>query len=127
MLENDIGSTKGSETQKRVVGCGNVYVTIVYRNKSKKIFDSVIVTPPRKEECGGAMTAPLARVVTFALRRVLDSGKELADLLRQLSNHRCEKYTVGCLLSCSQALADVLRDVEFVLPSCILPSDTSSK
>lgn len=78
--------TYQSKTYKIRVGCGNLYVTVSYKDSD---FHKIVIHRNSKFHCSLGSREVLAKQATFQIRR------EPKQLIKDLSDpHPCEKYTI---------------------------------
>ena len=78
-----IGEVFTSRTYKYKVGCGNIYITVIDKNKKPH---RVMIHRNSKFRCSLVMRDALARQSTFQKRR------DVKQLIADLSHHRCESF-----------------------------------
>jgi len=98
--------TNKSETHRVRVGCGNLYVTIVIREKGR--FDRLIMPRQSKFHCPETTREAIAKLVTFGGRRNM---RQIAkDLGGDKYSHHCGRYHAGCeASSCFDAVSQTLK------------------
>ncbi len=103
--------THSSATYHQKIGCGDLYVTIIYK-KDGEIGQVLIETDgARNNDCGKSAVESIADLVTFALRRRSKDKRDARLIIKALSHHYCNKKYPGRALSCSDAVARVLTQV----------------
>jgi hypothetical protein len=108
--EECIGTTYPSKTYKRLTGCENLYVTIVFTidKERKNKIEFLRVIGSGDNECGAAMYEAIADQTTFALRRARNEW-ELRQIIKNLRHHRCNKFSVGRAKSCADAIGEIIE------------------
>lgn len=102
----EIPENSNSVTYRIKVGCGNLYVTIVTRDKGR--FDRVIIPRQSKFYCPHTTRDAIQRLVTFGGRRNL--RQVIKDLRGDKFGHHCDKYNVNAeASSCFDAVSKVLE------------------
>lgn len=112
-MEESIGKVEVSFTTEKRIGCGHIYLTIMFRRgtfhrllaKSGGTCDTA---------CADAILAPLLATLTFSIRRVC-TRDELVALIEGLRFHRCTKPVLSDpkhrpAVSCSDAVGIILEE-----------------
>lgn len=87
------------------VGCGKLYITIMY--DSARRFKRVFIPRNSKFKCDLVTRDGLARIATFEGKRSLKQA--IKDLGGSRANH-CDAYNVSCqAASCSDAVSIALK------------------
>ena len=113
MVENnDIGSCFKSRTYARETPCGRLYITISFRNEPDKQdkIEFIRIVSFKANECGASFFESLSDLLTFAIRRIRNNY-EADAIIKSMEFHRCNKVFPGKKLSCSDAVASVLKEV----------------
>lgn len=105
-LESD-----GSITIAQKVGsCGTIYCIFVEGGEGefKKLF--IKGAMGKNTPCGESWLEPIAKILTFALRRSLFEGTVDRGIIRQLKGVRCNNISPNKdhIISCSDAIASIL-------------------
>ena len=101
----DIGGTFPSCTYRVRVGCGSLYVTILYDEKRR--FKRLFIPRNSKFHCDLVGRDGLARIATFEGKRSL---KQAIQDLGGSKAHHCDKYNITSeATSCSDAVALALK------------------
>ena len=102
------------------VGCGKLYVTLNTKDDDRynePPLNEVFIEPSFKTSdddiqnyCCKSFLMPIARLLTFIIRREPPAEKESyrADLIKQLHGHKCPKMNITSADSCVDAVARVL-------------------
>ena len=108
--------TQNSKTYMKWTPCGNLYITIVYKNDRKTgnkeyAIDYIRVYHSNRENnCGGSFFESLADMLTFAVRRAGEK-KDKQAIIKNLIGNRCNKVVANKehIVSCSDAIGRVLK------------------
>lgn len=106
-------------TEKRITGCGALYVTVnFYKQKPFEVF----LKMGKAGGCASAQCEGIGRLVSYALR----SGGDHLEIARELQGIRCHQPNEE-MLSCSDAVADVLSGIvrEEIIPARTEASELS--
>jgi len=99
-MENQEGVSP-STTYGIKVGCGRIYVTILYDEKRR--FKRLFIPRNSKFYCPLTTRDAIARLATFQGKRSL---RQLVRDLRGSKAHYCDKYVIGCeATSCFDAVS----------------------
>ena len=117
--EDRIGSIGSSRTYKKMAGqCGNIYITIVFRDDKPNRIDYLKLQGCTKtNDCGGSFMDSLADILTFAIKRIRNKY-EAEAIIKSLSCHRCNKikpnqdHSTSCVDAISKVLKTVLLNEE---------------
>ncbi len=110
-----------SKTIMTNTGCGHLYVTLTFKEDERYTeppVNEIFIEPSYKSNgsddiqnyCCKSFLMPIARLLTFILRRETAEDKEnyRADLIKQLHGHKCPRMSVTTADSCVDAVARVL-------------------
>lgn len=112
-MAESIGETEISFTAEKRIGCGHLYLIIVFRNGT---FHRILAKSGGSTDtaCADATLAPLLAALTFGIRRVCTKG-ELIALIAGCRHNRCTKPTLADpktrpAKSCADAVGIVLEE-----------------
>jgi len=109
--ENDIGVRHNSTTRRVWTPCGNMYVTIAYRNDEADKVDFIRINMAnRNNMCGASWTEAMSETLSLLLSRMRIKYKgDIEALFGALKSHRCNKYMPNQykIMSCVDALRRV--------------------
>ena len=104
--------TYPSETFKKQVGCGSIYITIVYdKDDPTKIIQCLLDGSTKNILCLASNIA-LADMTTFALRHIRYPS-EYKAILKNLQGNKCSNYVPneGHNLSCADVFGKILSTI----------------
>jgi hypothetical protein len=104
--------TYDSKTYKKVVGCGSIYITIVYdKNDNTKIIQCLLDGSTKNILCLASNIA-LADMTTFALRHTRYPS-EYKAILKNLRGNKCSQYKPNeeHNLSCADVFGKILSEI----------------
>ena len=101
------GQTYPETTYAERIGCGILYVTVI--NHDDKFHRLFMKSEASKTcDCGESWLQAMSGVLTFGIRRALKEGNLDLAILKQLRNHRCNRYSIATAKSCSDAIYKIL-------------------
>jgi len=109
--EQPIGTTLNSRTYRKEVGCGHIYLTLVFREDKPNRIDYVKIEGCKKRnDCGNAPLEAIADLLSFSIRRIRNQH-EADAIIKALSNHRCNRVIPNPdhIVSCYDAIGKVLK------------------
>lgn len=106
-IESDFkGGNHQSRTYRIKVGCGNLYITIIYDNQGR--FRRLFIPRNSKFNCDLVVRDGIARLATFQGKRNL--SQLIKDLRGDKWGHHCNKYNITAeASSCFDAVSKALE------------------
>lgn len=105
-----LGSDRSVTLAQRVGSCGTIYCIFVEGTEGefKRLF--IKGAMGKNTPCGEAWLEPIAKILTFALRRSLFEGSVDRGIIRQLRGVRCNNIAPNGdhITSCPDAIAKIL-------------------
>lgn len=99
-----------SEQRKFEVYCGELRVTISYKNDNK--FHHILINldnpDPLLNPCGCSYTEALANSLTMLIRRI-NINKEIGAVVKNLKNQRCKYGIKSCSSAISQSIEEAFQ------------------
>ena len=110
--EKDISlKISNSVTHCGKTACGNIYVTLAFKEDSENGKIDYVLIEGGGGECGKAWYSCVADMLTFSLRRLRTGYEgEVEQVIKNFSLHRCNKQFVGHS-SCPHAIGQILKKV----------------
>lgn len=112
-IQQDIGTTCDSKTYIKSTACGNIYMTVVYRNDEKDRIDYIRISGVAKtNKCGNSWFETISDCLTFMIRRIRNNHEAKA-IIKNFRFHRCNHITPNKdhITSCADAIGQVLEEV----------------
>ena len=110
--KEETGVTYKSKTYRKPTGCGNIYITVTFRDEAPEKIEFIRIIGSGSNNCGGSFYESLSDMLTFSIRRIRNQY-EADSIVKNLRHHRCNKIIPNRnhITSCSDAVGQVLHQV----------------